>query len=71
MSGQGYCFGGWCLLTFFSQMWYLIGLALIRVNMVGLDSQRHSSTPLLAANLKEYLPGFMCLSQQILQEMTI
>lgn len=38
--------------------------ALIRVNMVGPDSQRHSSTPLLVANLKECLPGFMCVSQQ-------
>jgi len=42
----------------------LIGAALIRVNVVGPDSQRHSSTPLLVANLKECLPGFMCVSQQ-------
>ena len=32
--------------------------------MAGPDSQRHSSTPLLVANLKECLPGFMCVSQQ-------
>lgn len=64
MSGQGYFFGGWCLLTFFLQMWHLIGPALIRVNMVGPESQRHSSTLMLVANLKECLPGFMCASQQ-------
>ena len=40
------------------------GTALIRVNMAGPDSQRHSSTPLLVANLKECLPGFICVSQQ-------
>ena len=40
------------------------GTALIRVNMAGPDSQRYSSTPLLVANLKECLPGFMCVSQQ-------
>ena len=45
-------------------MWHLIGPALIRVNMVGPESQRHSSTLMLVANLKECLPGFMCASQQ-------
>ena len=35
-------------------MWHLIGVALIRVNMVGPE----------VANLKECLPGFMCVSQQ-------
>ena len=54
MSGQVYFFGGWCSLTLFSHMWHLIGVALIQVNMVGPE----------VANLKECLPGFMCVSQQ-------